>query len=241
METVLILGVGVADSVGGALARRFAREGLHVVVGGRTPERLQQTVDAVRSAGGSAEAFAVDVTSQEQVNAAFEHLRALGQPVASVIYNAGSNSIIPFEELSAEQFTQFWAVCCLGGFHTAKLAMPLLRDQGRGSMLFTGSSGSLRGKPNFAHFAAAKAGVRNLAQALAREFGPQGVHVAHIVIDGVVRGERVRQAFPGYLEHLGEDGSLHPDAIADAYWSVHTQHRSAWSFEVDLRPFRENW
>ena len=119
--------------------------------------------------------------------------------------------------------------------------MPLLREQGNGSMLFTGASASMRGKPYFGHFASAKAGLRNLAQALAREYGPQGVHVAHIIIDGVVNGDRVRTGFEGYIEKLGEDGALDPDAIAEAFWSVHKQPRSTWTHEIDLRPFRENW
>lgn len=128
----------------------------------------------------------------------------------------------------------------MGGFHTAKRAMSLLARQGSGSMLFTRASASLRGKPN-AHFSAAKGALRNLAQALAREYGPRGVHVAHIVIDGVVDGERARSLFGDYLDNLGEDGSLDPGDIADTFLMVHNQHRSAWTHELDLRPFKETW
>ena len=134
-----------------------------------------------------------------------------------------------------------WRIGCFGAFLTAKRAMPVLAAQSSGSMLFTGASASLRGRPLFGHFASSKAALRNLAQALAREFGPQGVHVAHVVVDGIINGDIVQGRFGEYLESLGEDGSLEPDAIADAFWALHTQHRSAWTHELDLRPFKENW
>jgi len=240
-ENVIILGAGLPDGIGGALARRFAREGLHVVVGGRTLEKVTRTADAIRRAGGSAEPVAVDVTSERSVDGAFSALADRGQAIAAVIYNAGNNRPIPFDELTPDQFEDFWRVGCFGGFLTARRALPLLARQGRGSMLFTGASASLRGKPLFAHFAVAKAGLRSLAQALARDYGPRGVHVAHVVIDGAVNGDRLKRRFPEHLEQLGEDGSLEPDAIAEAFWWLHSQTRSAWTHELDLRPFRENW
>ena len=240
-STALILGVGVPDGVGGALARRFAAGGMHVVLGGRTLERVGETAQQVVDAGGSAEAVSVDVTSPEELDAAFAAAKATDLPLGAVIYNAGNNMPIAFEHLSADEFVDFWNVGCLGGFLTAQRAMPLLREQGHGSLLFTGASASLRGKPNFAHFAVAKAGLRNLAQALAREYGPQGVHVGHVIIDGIVNGERVKSRFEGYVEQLGEDGALDTEAVAEAFWTLHTQPRSAWTFELDLRPFKENW
>ena len=186
-------------------------------------------------------ALQVDVTSESDLDQAFGYLSDRGEPVASVVYNAGNNAVIPFEKLTPELFEQFWRVCTFGGFLAARRAMPLLAAQGSGSMLFTGASASVRGKPNFAHFASAKAGLRNLAQALAREYGPQGVHVGHVVIDGGVNGQRLKNGFPEWLDQLGEDGSLSPDAIADAFWYLHNQQRSSWTFELDLRPFKETW
>jgi NAD(P)-dependent dehydrogenase (short-subunit alcohol dehydrogenase family) len=240
-DSVLILGAGSPDGVGGALARRFARDGLHVVVSGRTLEKVEATAAQIRDQGLDAVALQVDVTSESDLDRAFAYLSDRGEPVAAVIYNAGNNAVIPFEKLTPDLFEQFWRVCTFGGFLTAQRAMPLLAAQGRGSMLFTGASASVRGRPNFAHFASAKAGLRNLAQALAREYGPKGVHVGHVVIDGGVNGERLKQVFPEWLDQLGDDGSLSPDAIADAFWHLHSQQRCAWTFELDLRPFKESW
>ena len=239
-ETVIILGAGASHGVGGALARKFAETGHHVVVSGRTAEKVEALAGDLQSAGGSAEAMVVDVTSETDQDALFARAAETG-PIAAVLFNAGNNAIIPFEQLTPQVVEDFWRVGCLGAFLTAKRAIPLLAGQGRGSLFFTGASGSLRGKPNFAHFASMKAGLRMLAQALAREYGPQGIHVAHFVIDGVVDGERVRNLFGSYIDNLGEDGSLSPDAIAEAYWFVHTQPKSAWTHELDLRPFKENW
>ena len=239
-KTVLILGAGAPDGVGGALARRFAREGLHVIVTGKTLEKVAAVAAEIDEGGGSVEALRVDVTSAADQDALFAHAEEQGE-IAAVLYNAGNNAVNPFEELSAEQFEDFWRIGCFGGFLTAQRAMPVLRNQGHGSIIFTGASGSLRGKSNFAHFASSKAALRNLAQSLAREYGPQGVHVSHVIIDGVIGGDRARKGFPAYLESLGEDGALSPDAIADAFWYIHTQPRTAWTQELDLRPIRENW
>lgn len=241
MNTVVILGAGGPRGVGGALARRFGREGLHIVVSGRTQAKVDATAQSVRGAGGSAEGFQADVSSEQDQDALFEHVAASGMPIAAVIFNAGSNIPIAFDTISAEEFELFWRVGCFGAFLTAKRAIPILAAQASGSLLFTGASASMRGRPNFSHFASSKAGLRNLAQALAREYGPQGVHVAHIVIDGVVNGDVAKGRFAEYLASLGEDGSLDPDAIAEAFWSVHAQSRSAWTHELDLRPFKEIW
>lgn len=203
-------------------------------------EKTEALAKEIRDAGGSAEAVCVNVTSEADQDKLFS-LAAERGPIAAVLYNAGNNAIIPFEQLDADTLESFWRVGCLGAFLSAKRAIPLLKEQGRGSLFFTGASASMRGKPNFAHFASMKAGLRMLAQSLAREFGPQGIHVAHFVIDGVIDGEIVRSRFGEYLEQLGEDGSLSPDAIAEAYWYVHSQYRSAWTHELDLRPFKEKW
>ncbi|MEQ9436160.1 SDR family NAD(P)-dependent oxidoreductase [Hyphomonas sp.] len=240
-ETMLILGAGAPGGVGGAVALRFAKAGYHVLVTGRTLEKVEATRAAIAAQEGSADAMSCDVTSEQDLDAVFGALAAKEMPVASVIYNAGNNAPISFEALTPEQFETYWRVCCLGGFLAAKRAMPLLARQGRGSMLFTGASASLRGKPNFAHFSSAKGALRNLVQALAREYGPQGVHAAHIIIDGVVNGDQVKSRFGGYLDKLGEDGALDPAAIAEVFWMVHNQPRSAWTQELDLRPFKEAW
>lgn len=239
-ETVIVLGAGASKGVGGALGRKFAEQGHHVIMTGRTAAKVEALANEISAAGGSAESKAVDVTSEADLDALFDHAKARG-PVAAILYNAGNNAIIPFEELEPDTVEQFWRVGCFGAFLAAKRAIPILEAQGRGSLFFTGASGSLRGKPNFAHFAMMKAGLRMLAQSLARTYGPKGVHVAHFLIDGVIDGEMVRSRFGDFLDGLGEDGGLSPDAIADAYWHVHNQHRSAWTHEMDLRPYKETW
>lgn len=238
--TVLVLGAGASAGVGGALVRRFAAGGHHVIAAGRTQAKVDALAASIRAEGGSAEGFRVDVTSESEQDALFERADALG-PIASVIYNAGNNAIIPFESLDAATLEGFWRAGPLGAFIAAQRAMPRMAAAGNGSMLFTGASASMRGRPNFAHFASSKAGLRMLAQALAREYGPKGVHVAHVVVDGVIDGEIVRTRFGEYLDKLGEDGSLSPDAIAEAFWFLHSQPRSAWTHELDLRPFCETW
>jgi len=240
-ETVLIMGAGAVAGVGGALAQKFAARGFHVIVAGRTQSKLDGIVESVVSGGGSAEAVVANVTVDKDQNSVFDRVNLRGEPLAAVVYNAGSNLPIKFSDLTPEQFDEFWRIGCFGAFLTARLALPILQEQVRGSLFFTGASASLRGKPNFAHFAVAKAGLRNLAQALAREYGPQGVHVAHVVIDGIVNGDIARGRFADYLDALGDDGALEPQAIAEAFWALHEQHPSAWTHELDLRPYKEGW
>lgn len=240
-ETVLIVGAGATAGVGGALARKFSEAGYHVIVVGRTSEKLEALVSEIRERGGSAGSVVADVTSEVDQEKMAEAVRAREKPLAAVIYNAGSNFPIKFSDVTPEQFEAFWRVGCFGAFLTARHALPLFSEQGKGSLFFTGASASLRGRPNFGHFSVAKAGLRNLAQALAREYGPQGIHVAHVVIDGVVNGDIVRGRFGDYLTSLGDDGALEPDAIAEAFWSLHAQHPSAWTHELDLRPYKESW
>ena len=241
MKTALILGVGLPEGIGGATAMKFSQEGLHVIIAGRSKEKLRATSEIIKFNGMSVEESICDVTSEADLDAVFAQVKSRSSPLAAVIYNAGNNAPIPFENLTAKQFESYWRVCCLGGFLTAKRALPILAKQGMGSIFFTGASGSLRGKTDFAHFSSAKGALRNLAQALARDYGPKGVHVAHLIIDGLVNGHQGRSRFGGFLDNLGNDGALEPDAIADAFWMLHSQKRSAWTHELDLRPYKEAW
>ena len=238
-DIAVVLGVSAINGLGGAIARRFAAEGLHVIVSGRTQKRLVSVVDDINTRGGEASFFVADATDAAALEALTSQANHLGT-LKSVIFNVGNNQILAFADLTAEKFESFWRTCTLAGFLTAKAVLPSLEDNG-GSLLFTGASASMRGRPGFAHFSAAKAGLRNLAQALAKEYGPKGVHVGHVVVDGVINGEMVRNHLGDYLDSLGEDGSLEPDAIAEAYWFMHMQPRNAWTFEMDVRPFKENW
>lgn len=247
-----IAGVGASAGLGAALARRFAQQAFTVVLTGRTAARIEAVAAEIRAQGGHAHALAGDVSNEHDIARIADELRAHG-PLRSAIFNAGNAARAPTLELSVEQFESAWRTNVLGGFVFARAALPLLLEAhdtaggGNGnapdahSLIFTGATASLRGRPPFAAFAAAKAGLRSLSQSLAREFGPRGVHVAHVVIDGGIDGERLRSHSPQRAEQAGADGLLNPDAIADSYWQLHRQHRSAWTQELDLRPYRETF
>jgi NAD(P)-dependent dehydrogenase (short-subunit alcohol dehydrogenase family) len=198
-RTAVVIGVGAEIGLGAALCRRFASEGLHVLIAGRTPGKLEQVVTSIRAAGGSAEAVPMDATNEADVVKLFDRAMAPGgarEAAELVVYNAGGNQRVDFRELSAELFERFWRVGCFGGFLVGREAARRLVPLGRGTMIFTGASASLRGKPGYAQFAAAKAGLRMVAQSMAREYGPSGIHVAHVVIDGGIDGERLRGSRP---------------------------------------------
>ena len=241
-RTAVVIGVGAEIGLGAALCRRFASEGLHVLVAGRTPSKLEQVATSILATGGSAEAVAMDATNETDVIKLFDRAMAPGSgrdATELVVYNAGGNQRVDFRELSAELFERFWRVGCFGGFLVGREAARRLVPLGRGTMIFTGASASLRGKPGYAQFAAAKAGLRMIAQSMAREYGPSGIHVAHVVIDGGIDGERLRGSRPEAVRERGENGLLNIEAIAEAYWQIHRQARSAWTHEIDLRPFKE--
>jgi len=241
-----VAGVGVSAGLGAALARRFASGGFTVALTGRTAQQLQVVAGEIEAAGGRAHAFAGDVGSEAEIHGIAQRVQALG-PLSVAAFNAASAVRAPTLELTVDQFTQAWRTSTLGGFIFGREALQLLlangldpwAPTGRGSLLFTGATAALRGKPPFAAFASAKAGLRSLSQSLAREFGPQGVHVAHVVIDGGIDGEKLRSNAPQRVVQAGDDGLLNLDAIAESYWQLHLQHRSAWTQEIDLRPFKE--
>lgn len=240
--SALIVGVGAEQGLGAALCRRVAREGYHALVAGRTRDKLDLVVTSIREAGGSASSIVCDATDEAAVAAAFDVAMAPGRGIDSadlVVFNAGNNRLLDFREVTAEQFEDFWRIGCFGGFLVGREAARRLVPLGRGTVIFTGASASLRGKPGFAHFAAAKAGLRMIAQSMAREYGPAGIHVAHVVIDGGIDGHRLRSRLPQLVEQRGPDGLLDIDAIADVYWHIHRQPRSVWTQETDLRPFKE--
>ncbi|MDN8617434.1 SDR family NAD(P)-dependent oxidoreductase [Variovorax ginsengisoli] len=243
--TAIVFGVGSIRGVGGAVCRRFAREGYHVFVAGRTLAKIEAVVAEIAASGiGSAEALLTDVTDEVQVIAAFDRAMNPGpgrEPADVVVSNAGNNAVIDFTQLTTAQFEDFWRVGCYSGFLVGREAARRLIPLGRGTVIFTGASGSLRGKPGFAHFAAAKAGLRMISQSMAREYGPKGLHVAHVVIDGGILGDRLQGASPARVERVGPEGLLGYDAIAENYWLLHRQPKSAWTQELDLRPFKENW
>jgi NAD(P)-dependent dehydrogenase (short-subunit alcohol dehydrogenase family) len=242
--TAVVVGVGAEQGVGAAVSRRFAKEGYHVLVAGRTPAKIDQVVRAIASAGGSAEAVPADATQEAQVIALFDRAMAPGKgfdPADVVVFNAGNNQMIDFREVTAQLFEDFWRVGCFAGFLVGREAARRLVPLGRGTVIFTGASGSLRGKAGFAQFAAAKAGLRMISQSMAREYGAKGVHVAHVVIDGGIDTPFIQEMFPERYALKDQDGILNPDAIAENFWTLHCQQRSAWTHELDLRPWMEKW
>lgn len=240
----LILGVGAERGIGGAASRRFAKEGHHVLVAGRTPAKIEKVVDTIRKHGGSATPVTVDGTKEAEVIALFDKAMADdadGSPADLFVFNMGNNAAVDFREMTAQHFEDSWRVGCFAGFLFGREAMRRLAPLGRGTVIFTGASGSMRGRPRFAAFNATKGGLRLLVQSMAREFGPQNIHVAHVIIDGGIEGERLLSRMPDRKEKAGPDGLLDPEAIVDNYWHLHKQHRSAWSHEVDLRPYKETF
>lgn len=240
--TALIVGVGAERGVGAAVSRRFAAEGFHVLVAGRTAEKITQVVNTIKAKGGSAEALLTDATDEAKVIALFDRAMAPGpglEPASVVVFNAGNNRFVDFMKVEAALFEDFWRVGCFAGFLVGREAARRLVPLKRGTVIFTGASGSLRGKPGFAQFAAAKAGLRMIAQSMAREYGAHGIHVAHVVVDGGIEGDRLLSRAPQLAEQRGQDGLLNVEAIAETYWQLHRQHPSAWTHEIDLRPFKE--
>ena len=238
--SVLVAGVGASFGLGAAIARRFAAGGYPVALAGRNAEKLAAVVEVLNGLGGEAVGVVGDVTVAADVARFVAAAEGLA-PLAVAVHNAGGNRPAPFLEVSEAVFEQHWREHALGGFHLGQAALPALLANGGGSLIFTGASGSLRGKANFAPFAAAKAALRALAQSIAREYGPQGIHVGHVVIDGGIAGERLLSMRPQLRDERGPDGMLKIDAIAEAYWTLHHQHRSAWTLELDLRPWSESF
>jgi NAD(P)-dependent dehydrogenase (short-subunit alcohol dehydrogenase family) len=241
MGTALIIGVGSENGVGAAVCRRFAREGLRVVVGGRTEAKVSAVAASLRRSGADATHAVGDATRASGVAAFFDAVEEGGGPPDVVVYNAGNNRFAPLRDMTDEFFEDLWRVCCFGGFLTGREAATRMIPAGGGSLIFTGATASMRARPPFTAFASAKAGLRAVAHGMAREFGKEGLHVGHIVIDGVIDGEQVNSRFPGIKDNLGEGGMLDPEDIAEAYWMLHSQPRTAWTLELDLRPDRESF
>jgi NAD(P)-dependent dehydrogenase (short-subunit alcohol dehydrogenase family) len=208
-----------------------------VFAGGRTAEKLGVVTDEIAAAGGRATPFVADATSPKDVVALFDAALAEGPP-AIAVYNAGNNRFKPLLEMDDAFFEDLWRLCCFGGFLFGREAARRMLPAG-GTVVFTGATASIRARPPFTAFASAKAALRALAHGMAREFGPHGLHVGHVIIDGGIDGDQLNLRFPAFREHRGEDGMLNVDAIAGAYWALHAQHRSAWTLELDLRPFKE--
>ncbi|KQP14981.1 SDR family oxidoreductase [Pseudorhodoferax sp. Leaf267] len=238
-QVALVIGAG--DATGGAIARRFAREGYIACVSRRSADKLQPLVDAIRAEGGQAHGYGSDARKEEDVAALFEQIEATHGPIEVLVFNIGANVPCSILDETARKYFKIWEMACLSGFLNAQQAARRMVARGHGTILFTGATAALRGAANFAAFAGAKHALRALAQSMARELGPRGVHVAHVVVDGAIDTEFIRSNFPQRYALKEQGGILDPEHIAENYWYLHSQPRDAWTFELDLRPYMEPW
>ena len=238
-KAVLVIGAG--DATGGAIARRFAREGYAACVTRRSADALAPLVDQIRSEGGAAHGFGSDARREDDVAALFAHIESEIAPIEVMVFNIGANVRFRVVDTTAQVYRKVWEMGALAGFLTGREAARVMTRRQRGSIIFTGATASVRGGAGFAAFAGSKHALRALAQSMARELGPQGIHVAHVVIDGAIDTRFIADNFPERYATKAVDGILNPDAIAENYWQLHCQHRSAWTHELDLRPWRETF
>ncbi len=240
-KSCLVIGAG--DATGGAIARRFAREGFTTCITRRERhmDQLETLAQAISDEGGQAHPFAVDARDEAATIALFDQIESDIAPLEVVVFNIGANVWFPIGEMTAQTFQKVWEMACFAGFLAGREAARRMEPRGKGTIIFTGATASLRGSAQFAAFASAKAGLRALAQSMARELGPKGVHVAHTVIDGMIDTPWSRETFPDAFKDAGADNILKPDSIAESYWQLHRQPRDAWTHELDLRPWSEKW
>jgi NAD(P)-dependent dehydrogenase (short-subunit alcohol dehydrogenase family) len=236
--------VGAGDAIGAAVARRFAAGGYSVCIARRNAEKSQSLVQDIVSSGGSAQAVGIDVRDEAAVQALFAQVETELGPIEVCLFNAGANVKSPLVETSARLFFKAWELACYGGFLTGREAARSMVPRGRGTILFTGATASIRGGPGFAAFAAAKFGLRAVAQSMARELAPKNIHVAHLIIDGAIDSEAIHRrlsAATGVMPDLAPDSLIQTSSVAEAYWALHNQSRDGWTHELDLRPYSERW
>ncbi|HYJ97627.1 MAG TPA: SDR family oxidoreductase [Burkholderiaceae bacterium] len=233
--------IGAGDATGGAIARRFAREGFVACVTRRTADKLQPLVNRIQADGGQARGFGSDARDETQMAELVATIERDVGPIEVAVFNIGANVRFGVTETTERVYRKVWEMGALAGFLMGREVAKVMVPRGHGTILFTGATSSLRGSAGFAAFAGAKHALRALAQSMARELGPQGIHVAHVVIDGAIDTAFIKDNFPERYALKEQDGILDPDAIAENYWLLHQQHRSAWTHELDLRPWMEKF
>ena len=236
-RSVLVIGAG--DATGGAIARRFAREGLAAVVTRRELLALEPLLQRIRADGGEAHGFGSDARVEEEVVALFEKIETEIAPLEAVVFNIGANVNFPIRETTSRVYRKVWEMAAFAGFLAGREAAKVMVPRKRGTIIFTGATASIRGASGFSAFSGAKFALRSLAQSMARELGPEGIHVAHTIIDGAIDTEWIAKNFPQRYALKQQGGILNPEHIADAYWMLHAQPRDAWTHELDLRPWME--
>ncbi len=233
--------IGAGDATGGAIARRFARDGYTACVTRRSLDKLQPLLAQIRDEGGTAHGFASDARKEEEVIALIGQIESSIGPIEVLVFNIGANAPSSILEETARKYFKIWEMACLGGFLNGREVAKRMVQRGRGTIIFTGATASLRGSANFAAFSGAKMALRALAQSMARELGPRGLHVAHVVIDGAIDTAFIRDNFPERYALKEQQGIVNPEHIADSYWMLHQQPRDAWTHELDLRPWTEKF
>lgn len=236
--------VGAGDYIGAAIAKRFAKGGFTVCLGRRNGDKLAPLIAEIEADGGTAHGFTMDARVEDSVKQVFARIETEIGPIEIVVFNVGGNVKFPLRETTTRVFRKVWEMACLAGFLCGREAADVIVPRGKGSIFFTGASASMRGASGFSAFAAGKSGLRALAQSMARELGPQNVHVAHLVIDAGVDTAFVRDLWAKKgvdPETMPPDTLMDPNSVAEAYWTLHHQARDGWTFEMDLRPFGEAW
>jgi len=241
MKKTAAIIIGAGDATGGAIARRFAAGGYAVVCTRRTLSKLQPLITDIKDAGGDAYGFSSDARDEDAVIKLFEQVETEIAPIEVVVFNIGANVFFPISETTARVYRKVWEMAAFAGFLTGREAARKMTPHGKGTIIFTGATASMRGAAGFSAFAGAKFALRALAQSMARELGPKGIHVAHSIIDGAIDTEWIKTNFPDRYALKDEGGILDPDAIAEAYWQLHIQPKSAWTHELDLRPWMEKF
>jgi len=240
-ETKAILVIGAGDATGGAIARRFAREGYIACVTRRTADKLEPLVQQIRAAGGKAHGFGSDARKEDDMIALVEKIEREIAPIEVAVFNIGANVRFGITDTTSRVYRKVWEMACFGGFLMGREVAKAMLPRGRGTIIFTGATASLRGLEGYAAFAGAKHALRALAQSMARELWPKGIHVAHTIIDGAIDTDFIRSNFPDRYALKDQQGILSPEHIAEAYWQIHRQPRDAWTHETELRPWIERW
>lgn len=241
MANPVALIIGAGDATGGAIARRFAREGFTLCITRRQQAALQPLADQIREAGGEAYPFRCDAREEEQMVELFDHIEAEIGEIAVVVFNIGANVHFSITETTTRVYRKVWEMAAMAGFLAGREAARVMLPRGRGTIIFTGATASLRGGSGFAAFSGAKFALRALAQSMARELGPQGIHVAHPIIDGAIDTGFIRDNYPERYALKDQQGILNPEHIAEQYWQLHCQPRDSWTHELDLRPWLETF
>ena len=235
--------IGAGDATGSAITKKFASNGYKVCPVRRPTslDKVNKLAEEINNSGGWAKGFGVDARNEDAIKDLFSEVEESIAPIDVVVFNPGANVFFPIEDTTSRVFKKVWEMAAFAGFLTGREGAKYMKKRNQGSIFFTGATASMRGSSGFSAFSSAKFALRAVAQSMARELGPEGIHVAHFVIDGAIDTQFIKELFPDIYALKEKDGILQPEAIADAYWFVHTQHRSAWTHELDLRPYMEKF